>query len=69
MSSFSHGKPVSGNSNTDEITYFLLAKEFGWTPNQIREMNAKDVKAIITMLSIYNKVRNREIDNLSKKGR
>ena len=52
-----------------EITYFLLAKEFGWTPSQCKKESAKDLKAICHILSVYNSVRNQEIENMNKKAK
>ena len=52
----------------DEITYFLLAKEFHWTPSQIKRESYKDMKGLMTILSNYNKVKNAEMDRISGKG-
>jgi len=51
----------------NEITYFLLAKEFHWTPEQVDRQDAKKMKALTTILSIYNKVTNQETKKINKK--
>lgn len=33
-----------------------LSSEYGWTPNQIREMDIKDVKDYLDILSIKNQL-------------
>ncbi len=55
------GRRVHSESGDDEIAMFLLAKEFGWTPSQIRNENTRDVKCISHMLSVYNSVQSREL--------
>ena len=60
------GRPVLAPLVSKEITMFLLAKEFHWTPNQIKEQDAKDIKALIKILSIYNKVYNKKIERIGK---
>lgn len=36
---------------------FLLSREFGWTPDQIRDMRAEDVSNYISMVHIERKIR------------
>lgn len=60
------GRTVAVVPFPEEITYFLLAKEFGWLPSQIQNESAKDMKGIIHVMSIYNKVRNNEMDKINK---
>ena len=49
---------------------FLLAKEFGWTPEQINKQGYKDIRAITLIMSAYNKVHNAEMENqIKRKGR
>jgi len=66
-SDLAKGRTVATKDIDDEITYFLLAKEFHWTPEQIDRQSAKKMKALTTMLSVYNKVSNQETKRLSKK--
>ena len=61
------GRKIHVNPVPDEIVWFLLAKEFGWSPKQIKEMNAKDVRAMTHMLSTYNRVKNQQAENERKR--
>jgi hypothetical protein len=61
------GRVISVSPTPDEITYFLLAKEFGWLPSQIKKESSKDIKGVLTVMSIYNKVRNSEIERANKR--
>lgn len=61
------GRIISVKPVPDEITWFLLAKEFGWSPKQIKEMDFKDVKAMTHLLSTYNRVSNQKMERDSKK--
>lgn len=51
-----------------ELTIFMLMKEFGGTPSQWKKETAKDIRAVTTILSTYNNVRNAEIQKVTKKG-
>lgn len=61
------GRPISARPVPYEIIWFLLAKEFGWSPKQIKEMDAKDVRAMTHLLSAYNRVKNQAAENTSKR--
>jgi len=61
-----NGRPVLAPLVSKEITMFLLAKEFHWTPKQIKEQDAKDIKALTKILSIYNKIQNRKMERINK---
>ena len=61
------GRTITVRPVPIEITYFLLAKEFGWLPSQIKNEPSKDLKGITHILSMYNKVRNSEIERMNKK--
>ena len=50
-----------------EIIYFLLAKEFGWDPEQCDRQETKKLKGIIHVLSVYNHVKNQEIEKQNRK--
>ncbi len=52
-----------------EITYFLLAKEFGWLPSQCKAEASKDLKGITHILSVYNNVKNQEIERMNRKSK
>lgn len=42
-------------------------KEFGGTPGQWRMQNTKDIKFVTTILSTYNRIKNKEMDKMSKR--
>ena len=63
------GRKITVRPVPIEVTYFLLAKEFGWLPSQIKAENAKDMKGITHVLSVYNNVKNQEIERMNKKAK
>lgn len=64
------GHIITANGVMDEITIFLLMKEFGGTPSQWRHEASKDIKFVTTLLSTYNNVLNKKMEKASKpKGR
>ena len=66
-SDLASGRQIGIKPVPEEITYLLLAKEFNWTPRQVREMDNKDVSAMMTMVSTYNQVSNKEMEKASKR--
>jgi hypothetical protein len=50
----------------EEIIWFLLAKEFHWSPRECKMQDSKDMKAMTHILSTYNKVRNVETERAHK---
>ena len=63
------GRKITVQPVPIEITYFLLAKEFGWLPSQCKSESSKDLKGIIHVLSVYNNVKNQEIERQNKKAK
>jgi hypothetical protein len=63
------GRKITVKPVPMEITYFLLAREFGWLPSQCQAENAKDLKGITHVLSVYNNVKNQEIEQMNKKAK
>ena len=63
------GRKISINPVPIEITYFLLAKEFGWTPSQCKAESSKDLRGITHVLSVYNNVKNQEIEKINRKAK
>ena len=61
------GNPISISPVPEEIIWFLLAKEFHWLPSEIQNEKTKDVKAITHIMSVYNRVRNQEIERQQKR--
>jgi hypothetical protein len=52
------GRPIGVKPVPEELVWFLLGKEFHWSPPQIKAMDKKDVDAMIYILSTYNRVKN-----------
>lgn len=40
--------------DNEKFTYFFFAKEFGWTPSQIREQKYSDIVDLNIIASMYN---------------
>jgi hypothetical protein len=63
------GRKIAVSPVPREVTYFLLAKEFGWDPEQCDKQDTKKLKGIIHVLSVYNSVKNQEMERQNKKAR
>jgi len=61
------GRPVSVKPVPDELIWFLLEKEFGWSPIEIKANDAKDIRAMTHILSTYNRVKNQKAENEAKR--
>jgi hypothetical protein len=61
------GRAVAIKPVPVEITMFLLAKEFHWTCDEIRNSRVKDIKGITTILSTYNRIKNEKIEQQNRK--
>ena len=48
---------------------FSLAKEFGWTPSQMKKEDNKDMTALVHILSVFNNVQNKEMEKITRKNR
>jgi hypothetical protein len=44
----------------------LLSKRYGWTPDQIRDMDEGDINAYLDIISIQNKHEANEIKKLKR---
>lgn len=44
-----------------------LSKEYGWTPNEIREMRIDDLQAYMDILSIRSKLEQAEMKRAKRK--
>ena len=64
---FALGRAISISPVPDEIIWFLLGKEFGWSPREIKANNAKDIRAMTHILSTYNRVQNQIAERNRKK--
>ena len=60
------GRRINIEPLPKEITWFMLAKEFGWKPSDIKKEDVKDIEGILIVLSTYNKVQNKEMERASK---
>jgi len=63
------GRTVSVSPVPDEIIWFLLGKEFGWSPREIKMNDAKDMRAITHILSTYNRVKNQATERQNSKNK
>ncbi len=63
---YARGRNIVVSPVPKEIIWFSLAKEFGWLPSQIEKESSKNIKGIISILSIYNSVKNREIEKSNR---
>jgi hypothetical protein len=61
------GRQITVYPVPKEITYFMLAKEFGWLPSQCDTEDTKKLKGILHVLSVYNHVKNQEVERMNKK--
>ena len=66
---YARGRAVTISPTPKEIIFFSLAKEFGWLPSQIEKESNKNMKGIMQVLSIFNKVKNQEIKKRERKNR
>ena len=41
---------------------FILAKEFGWAPDVVERQSSKNMKGIMTVLSVFNNVQSQQIE-------
>ena len=64
---YARGRNIAVNPIPKEIIDFSLAKEFGWLPSQIEKESFKNIKGVMRVLSVYNSVRNREIEKTNRK--
>lgn len=51
------GRPVSDSEVDKYMTYYIFAKQFGWTPEQVDKMAYKDVRVFKKLLEIEAKER------------
>ena len=66
---YARGRNITVNPVPKAIIHFALAKEFGWLPSQIENEPCKNIKGMMQVLSIYNKIQNQETKNKMKKNR
>ena len=66
---YARGRNITVRPIPNEIIHFSLAKEFGWLPDEIDRQEPKKLKGVLHVLSIYNKIKNQEIEQANRKAR
>jgi len=66
---YARGRKITVRPVPKEITYFSLAKEFHWLPDQVDRQEPKKIKGIMHVLSTYNKVKNQEIEQMNRRSK
>ena len=66
---YARGRPIAVRPVPKEITWFSLAKEFGWLPSQIEKEDYENMRGLMHVLSTYNSIRNQEIEQANRKAR
>lgn len=66
---YSRGHNISIDPVPREILYFSLAKEFQWLPDEIDRQEPKKIKGVMHVLSIYNNIKNQEIEAANRKSK
>jgi len=66
-SELARGRKVTAEDVDDEVTKYIFAKEFGWTPSEVDNQNVKDIEAIRIILSTSNKIQNDEMEKMKRK--
>ncbi len=51
------------------MTYFSLAKQFNWLPDEIDRQDPKVLKGLMHVLSVYNNKKNKDIEQANRKAR
>ena len=68
-SEFARGHNISVKPVPREIMYFSLAKEFRWLPDEIDRQDPKKLRGVIHVLSIYNNIKNKEVEQSNRKSK
>jgi hypothetical protein len=66
---YARGRNITVRPVPQEILYFSLAKEFQWLPDEIDRQEPKKIKGVMHVLSIYNNVKNKEIEVANRKAK
>jgi len=64
---YARGRNITVRPVPREMTYFSLAKEFNWLPDEIDRQNPKKIKGVMQVLSIYNNIKNKEIEAANRR--
>jgi len=68
-SEYARGRNITVRPVPKEMTYFSLAKEFNWLPDEIDRQEPRKIKAVMHVLSIYNNIKNEEIKQENRKSK
>ena len=66
---YARGRIITVKPVPEQIMFFSLAQAFHWLPSQIKREDTKDMKGITHILSIYNRIKNKETESISKKSK
>ena len=66
---YARGRNITVRPVPKEILYFSLAKEFQWLPDEIDRQEPKKIKGVMHILSIYNNIKNKEIEAANRKAK
>lgn len=68
-SEYARGRNITVRPIPKEMTYFSLAKEFHWLPDEIDRQEPRKIKGLIHILSVYNNIKNEEIKQENRKAK
>jgi hypothetical protein len=68
-SEYARGRNITVRPVPKAMTYFSLAKEFNWLPDEIDRQEPKKIKGIMQVLSIYNNIKNKEIEAANRRSK
>ena len=66
---YARGRNITVRPVPRAMTYFSLAKEFNWLPDEIDRQEPRKIKAIMHILSIYNDIKNKETEQANRKAK
>ena len=64
---YARGRNITVNPVPKEMTYFSLAQQYRWLPDEVDRQEPKNIKAILHILSIYTNIKNEEIKRENRK--
>lgn len=50
----------------EEIIKFICAKEFGFAPDVVERQSSRNIKGLMTVLSVFNRIQNQQIEQQSR---
>ena len=68
-SEYARGRNITVRPIPKEMTYFSLAKEFNWLPDEVDRQEPRKIKGLMHILSVYNNIKNQEIEQANRKAR